>query len=199
MRIDRCCDLAPARFDVGEKKEECREIVAFGKTLAIHETFAFEDLIRQEEAVGGDQIDLGMVRPANKQPLKDARGGALANRNAAGHADDIGDPGPLDMEKFLGGAEQLLGGRHIEVQEPRDRQIDRHDLVEIDAIIEAAKLIEIGLRQGERRVGSELRPIIARKLAVGRYLFAQAIHFRPAGDRPFRRGRWCQPAFQARS
>src|SRR5207248_3777628 len=83
VRINGCGDLAPAGLDVGKEQEKGGQIVALGKTLAVHKAFAFEDLIRQEEPIGGDEIDFRVVRQAGKQPLQDTCSGALSHRSAA--------------------------------------------------------------------------------------------------------------------
>src|SRR6476659_5258617 len=158
--------MAPASLYVGEKQQQCWKVVALWKALAIHQAFALEDFVSQQEAVGRDEIDLGVVRPARKQALQDARRRALADRDAARHSDDVGNLGPLDMQELLGGAEQLLGCRDIEIEKARDRQIDRYHLVEIDAIVETAQRVEIGLGESERSIGPELCPIFAGKFAI---------------------------------
>ena len=62
--------MAPACLYVGEKQQQRWKVVALGKALAIHQAFALEDLVSQQEAVGRDEIDLGVVRPARKQALR---------------------------------------------------------------------------------------------------------------------------------
>ena len=173
MRIDGCRHLALARLDVGEETQQRRQVVAFRKTLPVHDAFTLEDLIGQEEAVSGDEIDLGMVGPARQQTLQDTRRGTLADGDAARHADDIGHLVALGMQEPAGGAEQFLGGGNIEIEQARQGQIDRHHFGEIDAVIEAAQFIDIGLVQGHRRVGAQFGPGIALEMAVGRDFVAQ--------------------------
>ena len=176
MRIDRCRDIAPSRLDLRHDAQDRRQIVAFGKALAAHQAFALENLIGHQETVRGQKIDLGMVRPAREQALQDTRGRALADSDAARHADDIGHFRIVDMKEVMGGAEQFLGRRDIEIEKARQGKIDRHDLVEIDAVVQAAQFVEIALVQGERRIGAQFRPFLAREAAEGRDLLGKLFH-----------------------
>ena len=111
---------------------------------------------------------LGVAGQRASSALQDAGGGALADRDAAGHADDVGDLTAIAAEEALWSPNTASGWHgDIKIEQARQRQIDRHHLVEIDAVIEAAQFIEIGVGQRQRRVGAQARPFGAREDAIG--------------------------------
>ncbi len=116
MRIDRGAHRAAPGFDVGEEAQQRRQIVAFRKTFLLHQAFTREHGVRIEETVGGDEIDLGHVRPARQQRLQHARGGRFADRDRAADADNVRHLGVFGAEKTLLGAKQVLRRRHVERQ-----------------------------------------------------------------------------------
>ena len=59
MRIDRRSHGAATGLDVGQEREQRGKIVAFGKAFLLHQAFTFQNLVRIEKAVRGDEIDLG--------------------------------------------------------------------------------------------------------------------------------------------
>jgi hypothetical protein len=56
---------------------------------------------------------------------------------------------------------QLLGGGHVQVEQARERQIDRPHLVEVDAIVDATQRFEVGLAHRQRGRGAQRRPLLA--------------------------------------
>src|SRR5207247_9426425 len=73
MRIDRRRDLGYAGLDVSHELQQPPHVVAFRKALALRQPSRVELPLREEEAVGRDQIDLRMARPPREQRLQDAR------------------------------------------------------------------------------------------------------------------------------
>ena len=65
-------DFGLAGLDVGQEFYERGAVVAFGETLAVGEAEFGQPGHRVEEAVGGDEIDLGGAWPAAEQRLEDA-------------------------------------------------------------------------------------------------------------------------------
>ena len=168
MRVDRRAHRASAGLHVGKEAQQRRQVIALRKALPFHQAFAFEHGIRQQEAVGGDEIDLRHVRPAREQRLQHARGGRLADRHRAADADDVGHLGVLGAEEFLLRDEQPLGRRHVHRQETRERQINLLDLLHVEPIVQRAHARHFVRRQRHRRVFAQRRPLIAREDAVGR-------------------------------
>ena len=64
MRVNRCRDYWLAALDVGQELKQASLIVAFRKAFALHQTARLQDGIWVQEAVGGDERHVGMVRPA---------------------------------------------------------------------------------------------------------------------------------------
>ena len=111
-----------------------------------------------------------MIGPARQQAAQDPGRGALAARHAAGNADDIGDLVIVAAEKVLGDREQVLAGRDIQVQQPRQWQVDGHDLIQVDAVVHAAQFLNLGRRQRQRGISAKFRPFGSREYAIGRKL-----------------------------
>ena len=65
---------------------------------------------------------------------------------------------------------QLLGGLHIEVQQAGHGQIDLLHLFQREAVHHAGQLLEIALHQSHGRVGTQLAPLLAGEIAIGRKL-----------------------------
>jgi hypothetical protein len=168
VRVDRCARRALPGLDVGEEMQEPGEIVALRKALLLHQAFALQDRVGIEKTVGGDEVDLGHIRPARQQRLQHARGGRLADRNRPADADDVGHLGVLGAEEFLLHDEEPLRGRHIHGQKARQRQVDLLDLREIEAVVERAQLCDLARLQRHRGVGAQGRPVGAREYAIGR-------------------------------
>ena len=63
-----------------------------------------EHRVGAEEAVGGHEVDAGVVGPAGQQGLEHAGGGALAHRHAAPEADDERHRLERPTEERVGGA-----------------------------------------------------------------------------------------------
>ena len=175
MRIDRRPRRPPPGLHVGEEAQQRRQVVAFRKALLLHQAFALEDRVRIKKAVGGDEVDLGHVRPARQQRLQHARGGRLADRHRAGDADDEGHLDVFGAEEALLRAEQPLRRRHIERQQPRQRQIDLLDFLDVEPVVQRAQARDLFRGQRHRRVVAQRRPFRARERAVGRKRFFGAL------------------------
>ena len=164
VRIDRGRHLWLAGLHIGEEAQDRRAVIALREALALHQAAPLELGIGQEEAVGGDELDLGRVGPAREQRLEHARRGRLADGDRAGDADDVGD---LDLglghQEALRRLEQPLRGRDIEREQARERQVDRDDLVERDRIVDRLQLGQVVDRERQRRIGAQMRPLVARE------------------------------------
>ena len=73
VRVDGRGDLADAGLHVGDELQQPLDVVALGEALPVHDAARLQHAVRVEEAVGGDQVDLRMVRPAGEQLAQDAR------------------------------------------------------------------------------------------------------------------------------
>ena len=120
--------------------------------------------LRQQEAVGRDQVDLRVARPARQQRLQHARGRALPHRHAAGDADDERHARALGSEERGGGAVQVLRRADVEIQQARQRQVDVGDLVERHPLVEADEASQLRLGQRQRRRRAQPRPLGAGEL-----------------------------------
>ena len=86
------------------------------------------------------EIDLRAGRPARQQFRQDAGRGRFADRDRTGDADDERRlDRVVDIEEALALLEQDLRGLDMGGQQPRQRQINAADLVEIDRIVERAQ------------------------------------------------------------
>ena len=63
------------------------------------------------------------------------------------------------VEEGLALVEKQLAGLDMGRQQPRQRQIDAPDLVEIDRIVERTQPLDLVGGQRQRRVGAEFEPI----------------------------------------
>ena len=126
-----------------------------------------------------------------QQFLQHARRGRLADRDRAGDADDEGRLAASSaLRKRLPLAKQQLARLDMRRQQPRQRQVDAPDLVEIDRIVERAQPLDLVGRQRQRRVGAELAPS-ARPRRSGRASISrsgQAGPSRPRCRRPAQPG-----------
>ena len=82
-------DLGCACLQLREETQQRAHVVAVGKALAAHQAARFERGVREQEPVGGDEVDARMVGPAHEQRLQDARDRALADRDTAREADHV--------------------------------------------------------------------------------------------------------------
>ena len=176
--VDGRLDVLLARLHLGHELHEAAEVVALGEPLAAHDVALFEHRVREEEAVGRDEVDLRVVRPPGEERLEDAGGGALADRDAAGDADYIGDPRGQAAEERVGDRREVLARRHVEVQQPGKRQVDVGDLVERQALVDAPQRVEVLLVERERR----RRPQRGPRRAIERQIGGQRVAVGLGGD-----------------
>ena len=111
-------DLRCAALDVAQERQQALGVVALGEALALHQPARLEHLVRVQEAVGGDQVDLRVVGPAGEQRLQDAGERALADGDAAGDADDVGHPRCDRAEERRRHPGEVLGRVDVEVEQP---------------------------------------------------------------------------------
>jgi hypothetical protein len=96
----------------------------------VHDRSGLERGVGVEEAVGRDQVDARVIRPAAEERAQHAGGGRLAGGDAAGDGDDVRHPGRERAEEAGRDPVQLLDGGDVQVQEPRQREIDVRHLVD---------------------------------------------------------------------
>ena len=92
MRVDRCGDLGHPGLHGREEAQQGPLVVGLGEALAVQDPAPLQLGVRQQEAVGRDEVDPRVVRPAGEQLAQHARRGALADRDAAGDPDDERHP-----------------------------------------------------------------------------------------------------------
>lgn len=76
--VDGGLDLLVAGADIGDKLHQMADVIRLGESLATHQATGFQLLVGKQEAVGGDQLHPGVLRPALQQCLKDTGRGALS-------------------------------------------------------------------------------------------------------------------------
>ena len=158
--------LGGAGADLLQEVQQAPHVVALREALAVHEAPALELVVRVEEPVGGHEVDPGVVGPAGEQGLQHASRGALADGDAAGDADDVRRRGSLAAEER--GDHLATGDRggHVQVQQPRERQVDRLHLLEVEVLVQAAQLVEVGGVERQRRRGPQGPPLITTEALV---------------------------------
>ena len=159
MGVNRSCNIGLPGLQVGHELEQAADIVAFRKTLPAHQTFLFKNSVRKQEAVGCNQVDLRMVRPPRQKCLNDSRSRALADGHAARDTDNVWDRRRKFAEKGIRRLTQVLRRRDIEVQEPRQRQVDLCDLVERNPLVDTAQFIQVRVRSGSSASRRAILPI----------------------------------------
>ena len=132
VRVDGRPDFLDAALDLRQELHEPAHVVALRKALALHQPAGLRGPRSEQEAVGGDQIDPRVVRPARQERLQQPRGRALPDRDAAGDADDVWRPGLRGAKELRGRRVQLLRRRDVQVQQARQRQVDLDDLLHRD-------------------------------------------------------------------
>ncbi len=170
MRIHRCAHVVRPRLHRRDEPHQRASVVALRKTLAVHQVSTTQLGVGVEEPVGGDQVDARVVIPAGQQCLQHTGRGRLTDRHAAGDADDerhrpVGIL--LRLAEELGGRrEQPLAGRDLQMDEPRQRQVDLFDLEQVDLLAEAAQADDFLFGQLRRR-HPERAPLTSVELHIG--------------------------------
>src|SRR4051812_6954117 len=100
VRVDRDLQRREARLQIGYEFDEPRAVVTLGEAFALHQSAFFEDGVRKEKAIRRDEIDARMIGAAREQRAQDARGRALACRDAAADRDDVRDFRLMSIEKL---------------------------------------------------------------------------------------------------
>ena len=134
----------------------------------MHDTARFELVIGPQEAVGRDEIDARMIRPARKKRTQNTRRRALADGHGAGNADDEGYASPLPAEELGRDGVELLRCGDVQIEQARKRQVDLLDLLDGKLFDEARERREIARHERHRRVGPQACPVIAAERAIGR-------------------------------
>lgn len=158
MAVDGSFDNRLTALQVAEEFQESPGVVALGETLAVHDSAILENSVRVEESIGRDQIDLGMIRPAGKEGLKNSRERALADSDTSCNSDDVRHLWRHCSEECRTHLVKILRGRNVEIQQASQGKVDRSDFVEVDPLVDAAKSIEIRFTQRHWSCRSQLGP-----------------------------------------
>src|SRR5690606_9772770 len=104
--------------------------------------------------------------PSGQQRVEQPGRGRLADRDAAGDAQDVRH-GPLGPpEELAQHAAALLGSGEMEVEEPRQRQVDVGDFGQIDGVVHAAELFQLVRGESQGRVLAERAPLLPAQFNV---------------------------------
>ena len=171
VAVHRCPHLFGAALQVAEERQQPLRVVALREPLALHQPALQQDGVGEQEAVRGHEVDLRVIGPPRQQRLQDAGERALADRHAAGDADDVRDARRHGSEERRRHPGQVLRRVDAEVEQPRQRQVDRLDLLEVDAHVDAAHLGEIDPLAGSSawrpcRAAQSSRSIVRNRLAA---------------------------------
>ena len=128
--VDRRLDLVAARLDVDDELQQRLAVVGLREALAVQEPAALELGVGEQEAVGRDERDVGVLGPVGEHLLQHAGGGRLADRDRAGEADHERRTRRGDaVEELLLLAVQPRVARDVEAEQAGEREVDLLDLV----------------------------------------------------------------------
>ena len=161
VAVDGRPHLVGAALEVAQELQQAAGVVALGEALALHQPALGEHGVGVQEPVRGDEVDLRVVGPAGQQRLQDAGERALADGHAAGDADHVRHPRRHRAEERRRHPGQVLGRADVQVEQARQRQVDRRHLVEVDALVDAPQLGQVVLAQRQRGRRAQRRPVVA--------------------------------------
>ena len=156
-----------ARFHVRHRLHQPPQIIAFRKSLPLHEPPFLQDPVGKQESVRRDQVYPWVIRPPAEQGLQDPGRRAFTHRDAAADADDVGHLGGRLAEKHVHDPVQVLCRAHVQIDEPRHGQVDLGHLVEGDHLVDAVQFLQVFFGQCQRRRGAQLRPRFAGQVVEG--------------------------------
>ena len=169
VRVHRRRYFGHARLHVRHELHQSAQVVALGKPLPLRKPSRLELALRPEEAVGRHEIDPGVARPARKQCLEHARGGALSHRHAPGQTDHVGHARAVGADEGGGRPMEALHRADVEIQQARQRQVDVGHFVERHPLVEADEPAELRFGQRQRRRVAEGRPLGAAEFHEARH------------------------------
>ena len=161
VAVDGRPHLVGPALEVAQEPQQAAGVVALGEALALHQPALGEHGVGVQEPVRGHEVDLRVVGPAGQQRLQDAGERALADGHAAGDADHVRHPRRHRAEERRRHPGQVLGRADVQVEQARQRQVDRRHLVEVDALVDAPQLGEVVLAEGQRGRRAQRRPVVA--------------------------------------
>src|SRR6478735_7541449 len=167
VRIDRGGDLLHARLDLGHEPEQRPAVVGLGEALALQQPPALELGVGVEETVGRDELDPRGAGPAAEELAQDPGGRGLAHGDRAGDADEERRALGLLAQEVGGDPVQAGGGADVEVEQPRDRQVDLLDLLEVEPVPEPAQAGDVGFAQAQGVLVAQPGPRRTVELDVG--------------------------------
>ena len=139
MGIDRSLNLVGTCFDGGQKMYKAAKIVALWKTLALHQPSLLKNGVRIQKAIGCNQLNPGVIRPASQNGLQYAGKRTLAHSNAACYRNDKRRSNDRSPEKRISHKTEILCRLHMQVEEARQRLMYFYHLSQRKAFIPAAK------------------------------------------------------------
>ncbi len=120
-----------------------------------------------QEAVGRDEVDAGVVRPAGEETPQHARGGRLASRHATGDGDHIGYAWRQRAEEAGRDAVELLHGGDVEIQQPGEGKVDLLHFAQRQLLVDAGQLGKVVSRESHRRLAAQARPRLMGEGEIG--------------------------------
>ena len=166
VRIKRCRHTTNAGFHIAEEAQQLIGIESLGETLAAHQSAFFQFGIGIKKAVGRQQINARMIRPARKKRFQDTCRRTFADRHRSGDTNNKRHLAVLAAEELQRNGMQLLLRRDIEIEEARQRQINLFDLIDGQLFDNARELFELVRLKRHRRIGTQPRPLFPGKGAI---------------------------------
>src|ERR1700685_2281395 len=167
MGIDRRGGVCNTGFYVGQKSEQQALVVAFRKPLAIHDSTLFQNPVWVKKPVRSDEVYARMIGPSCKAGTQHAGKGALADCDAAGDADDVGDLlRGGSAHELLPGFIKMLNGGHVKIQEAREGNVDILHFAQRDLFADSPQGNQFLLSEQERRVRAQSAPLLTSEVSV---------------------------------
>ena len=170
MRVEGSVHLAGPALHGTDEPQQGSTVVALREALAIHDAAAFQFGVREQEAIGGHEVDARGALPAAHQFPEQSRHRRLADSDRASDADDEGCACRTGTEKSGGRAVKLLGSLGIQIEQTTEREVDLLDLLKVERVTEPPQFDELGLRQRSGHRGSQRGPVAAIQLDERRQL-----------------------------
>ncbi|MPM15728.1 hypothetical protein SDC9_62100 [bioreactor metagenome] len=147
VRVDRGGDLGAARLHVDHEAQQRPPVVRLGEALAVHDAAPFQLLIGVEEAVGGDQLDVGVVGPVAQQLGEQPGRRRLAHGDRAGDADDERSALDVQPQERVGGPVEVATVPEVQAEQPGQRLVDLHHVTHRRRVPQAAQPLQRLLAQ----------------------------------------------------
>jgi hypothetical protein len=144
VRVHGGLDTILAGLDVDDEPQQSLAVVRLREALPVQQSATLELRVRVEEPVGRHEGDVRVFGPVREELAEQPGGRRLADRNRTGDPDHEGRPIRLARpQEELGLPVERAHVAHVEAQQPRARQVDVGDLVEVELLAQAAQPLDL--------------------------------------------------------